>query len=73
MYPQTCIWIQLTKEWVKMEFDPSRVSLNQASDSAQSIQDAQSRWDGRLPIGRGREVRVVGSHVQRQQGVATAF
>ena len=33
-------WIQLTRKWVKMEFDPSRVSLNQASDLAKSIQDA---------------------------------
>ena len=32
--------IQLTREWVKVEFDPSHVSLNQASDLAKSIQDA---------------------------------
>ena len=32
--------IQLTREWVKVEFDPSRVSLNQASDLSKSIQDA---------------------------------
>ena len=32
--------ILLTREWLKMEFDPSRISLNQASDLAKSIQDA---------------------------------
>ena len=32
--------IVITREWVKMEFDPSHVSLNQASDLSKSIQEA---------------------------------